>query len=300
MERLQNKYDVSVIIPTYNRSCLLNYTLKSLVKQDIGKDRFEVVVADDGSSDDTREVVRKFKRWLNVKYVFQEDRGYRPASARNKGICASEGNICLFIDAGVILHPGCIASHVDFHAGNRQRAAAIGYVYGFENGPGSEDKLIKMIAPEDPVESIRRLSRNPLFFDVREEQYKRHNDKLEELPAPWYYFWTCHVSVLRLDLVNVGLFDENYDGRWGAEDNDLGFRLQESGTEIRLLRAAKAIHYPHDKDKTEKRKQGYLNCIYFHNKFQTRATRLFLDNYHTETRFVDLNELLLQLAEAVA
>jgi glycosyltransferase involved in cell wall biosynthesis len=97
----QNDLTVSVIIPTYNRSQLLSYTLDSLVQQDLPKDRFEVVVGDDGSSDDTRQVVGKYEALMNVKYAFQEDKGYRPGSARNKAISISEGDICLFIDSSV-------------------------------------------------------------------------------------------------------------------------------------------------------------------------------------------------------
>src|SRR6185437_9620708 len=77
--------DASVIVPTYNRSALLRRTLASLERQRTGGVAFEVVVADDGSADDSRSVVAQFAERLEVRYVFQEDQGYRAAAARNGG-----------------------------------------------------------------------------------------------------------------------------------------------------------------------------------------------------------------------
>jgi glycosyltransferase involved in cell wall biosynthesis len=94
METNLNKFEISVIIPTYNRSKLLCYTLNSLVKQSLPKDRYEVIICDDGSHDDTAQITEKYKSFLNIKYVFQEDKGYRPASARNNGIKLASGKVC--------------------------------------------------------------------------------------------------------------------------------------------------------------------------------------------------------------
>src|SRR6185369_15546211 len=111
MELQKPKYAVSVIVPTYNRSKLVSYTLLSLLKQNISKSRYEVIVADDGSTDNTRQVVKKFEGLMNVKYVYQEDLGYRPGSARNLGIRAAEGRICVMLDAGVLVNVDCLRQH---------------------------------------------------------------------------------------------------------------------------------------------------------------------------------------------
>jgi glycosyltransferase involved in cell wall biosynthesis len=296
MQHPKNKYDVSVIIPTYNRSQLLSYTLDSLLEQNIGKSRFEVVIGDDGSTDDTREMIKKYEGQMNVKYVFQEDRGYRPASARNNAIRVSSGRICLFIDSSVILDTNCIAEHIRFHAGHEARVSAIGYVYGFDHNQESEELLKELVIPSAPHLSIDRLAKYDVFHDVREDHYVKYKDKIEHLPAPWYYFWTCHLSIASRDLANVGLFDESYDGRWGVEDNDLGFRLHQSGVKICLLREAMSIHYPHGKNKEERRQEGYENCLYFHDKFKTLETKLFLDHYRDTgaSSLADINEMSVQ------
>lgn len=291
MKNLKTTYDISVIIPTYNRSKLLDFTLHSLLHQTIDKDRYEVVIGDDGSSDDTRETVRKYEGKMNVKYVFQEDKGYRPASARNKAIMNASGAICLFVDSSIILHENCLQEHIKFHAQKESRRVAIGYVFGFDHDEDSEDLLMELVTPTDPESSIEKLSQHKVFHDVREPHYKKYNDKIENLPAPWFYFWTCHLSVPMKDILAVGMFDENYDGRWGVEDNDLGFRLQQSGVSICLLRTATSIHYPHGKDKDARQLEGYQNCVYFHSKFKTKETELFLDHYVNGGSLPDINEL---------
>lgn len=285
---------VSIIVPTFNRSKLLFYTMQSLVMQQTAKDLFEVIVADDGSTDDTREVVRQYEKKLNVKYVFQEDLGYRPGSARNAGILASEAEICVFIDSGVLLQKDCIGAHIDFHAKN-PRSAVVGYVYGFEEDNDNKIKLEKNIDPLDVDGSIRRLSKECLYGDLREAHYQRYNDRIDTLPAPWLYFWTCHVSALTEDLKRIKMFDPRFDGRWGVEDNDLGFRLAKAGVKIALLRDAVSIHYPHAKDEETRYRQGYENCIYFHQKHGTLGTQLFLQHYRTKG-FYDINRAMLEIS----
>lgn len=290
MQESNDLYCVSVIVPTYNRSKLLDYTLNSLVLQSMSKSDFEVIVSDDGSTDNTLEVVKKYQEKLNLKYVFQEDKGYRPGSARNGGIRNSEGMVCVMVDSGVILNSNCLEEHYRLHVNKGPNAVAIGYVYGFDQGDGMITVLKKLIIPEDPAASIRFLSKDRMFYDVRDNHYVTYQDNIHDLPAPWFYFWTCHLSASRKQLLSVGLFDEQYDGKWGCGDNDLGYRLQQDGGRFYVLRTAKSIHYPHDTDMKEKLEQGYQNCLYFHNKFQTPETALFLEHYKNEI-FTDINAI---------
>lgn len=295
MKKSKDKYKVSVIVPTYNRSRLLSFTLDSLLAQTADKCTFEVIVADDGSSDDTKEMLIGYKDKLNLKYLYQYDIGYRPSSARNMGIKASQSEICLLIDSGVVLHEACIDKHVSFHELN-EKAAAIGYVYGFEEDYGHGSKLEKIILPTQVGRTIEELRYNDVFFDVRNQHYIKYNNKIETLPAPWYYFWTCHVSALRNDLLAVNMFDVGYDGRWGVEDNDLGFRLHRSGVKICLLKEAESIHCPHPKSKKDLHLEGFENSLYFNSKFQTLETQVFHDHF-LDKEFFDINEAVIQLLE---
>jgi glycosyltransferase involved in cell wall biosynthesis len=289
-----HKYLVSVIIPTYNRSELLSYTLASLAAQTTGKSAFEVVIGDDGSSDDTRDMVTRYRKLLNIKYTWQEDKGYRPASARNGAMLASDASIFLFVDSGILLHPDCIAEHIRFHTESKVRSAAAGLIYGFDHNDRSEELIRELVEPTDAKASLERLYAYQDFHDVRAAHFEKYNYAIEDLPAPWYYFWTGHVSIAADDIGEVGLFDENYDCRWGGEDNDLGFRLCRDGVKISVLRSASVIHYPHDK-KQDRIREGYENCRYFDSKFNTFETNLFYERYIDIATglLADFNELVI-------
>lgn len=88
--------DFSVVIPTYNRAGALHRCLTSLVEQEYKN--FEVIVCDDGSTDNTREVVESFQRTLNVKFDYAENWG-GPAKPRNRGINLSSGLYVCFLDS---------------------------------------------------------------------------------------------------------------------------------------------------------------------------------------------------------
>ena len=61
-----NKLKASVIVPTYNRKKLLNYTLESLSKQTMNKEEYEIIICDDGSNDNTFELIRKYEKMMNI------------------------------------------------------------------------------------------------------------------------------------------------------------------------------------------------------------------------------------------
>lgn len=87
---------VSVIIPTYNRANDLDRCLKSLQNQTFKS--FEVLVCDDGSTDNTKEIVDKYNSVLTIQYIKDENFG-GPARPRNNGIKKIKGNVIAFLDS---------------------------------------------------------------------------------------------------------------------------------------------------------------------------------------------------------
>jgi len=87
---------VSVVLPTYNRKRILVNCLDSLSKQTYPKKSYEVVIVDDGSTDGTEEVVKKFTKKLNIHYIKQKNKGH--SRAKNAGIKLAKGEIIAFID----------------------------------------------------------------------------------------------------------------------------------------------------------------------------------------------------------
>lgn len=85
---------ISVIIPVYNAKETIKECLLSLESQTLSRDKYEIITVDDGSTDDTAEIIKRFNK---VKYIYQKNSG--PAVARNNGVKHSAGDIILFTDS---------------------------------------------------------------------------------------------------------------------------------------------------------------------------------------------------------
>lgn len=241
---------VSVVIPTYNRARLLQGTLDSLTAQRFPGGRLEVVVADDGSSDATAEVVRSFADRLPIHYYFQEDRGFRAGSARNGGARLASGAVVVFLDTGAIAGPGFARAHYDAHqrglASGRPGWAVLGYAYGFlpqDPYPGLSD----LLASHPVEEVVGRLRGNASFLDMRHPQLADCHFDLDHYSTPWELCWSVNLSVRAQDFWAVGGFDEDFTG-WGCEDQELGLRLARHGLRFAVGREAWVVETPHDRE----------------------------------------------------
>jgi glycosyltransferase involved in cell wall biosynthesis len=105
-----NTLNISVVIATYNRSVSLIETMQALVQQDFHPARFEVIVVNDGSTDQTIEKLKEFKIGapFQIRFFSQANRG--PAAARNKGIMEAAGHIIAFTDDDCIPDPDWLTS----------------------------------------------------------------------------------------------------------------------------------------------------------------------------------------------
>jgi glycosyltransferase involved in cell wall biosynthesis len=100
---------ISVIIPTYNRATLLASTLESIAGQTLPLDLYEVLIIDNGSTDNTRDVSNDFgTRLKNISYIFEENPGLH--AARHRGLKYSKGNILVYADDDVRAFPSWLAS----------------------------------------------------------------------------------------------------------------------------------------------------------------------------------------------
>lgn len=266
----------SVIIPTYNRAPLLRHTLDSLARQSLPAGQFEVLVVDDGSSDETSILVKDFSKRLNLRYFFQEDEGWRTAKARNVGIANAAADVCVFLDSGLLAHPGCLAGYVSGHLESRVPVAVCGYVYGFNVDNANADAIAEAIDYSDLGGSIGRMAGNPQWLDIREGFYDIYTDEFHDLPAPWIIFWTCNVSVPTALARSVGGFDEAFQS-WGGEDLDFGYRLFNAGAKFILNRQASAIHCPHPKSFADNNHSAMANYRYMAEKYRTPIIRLLTE-----------------------
>lgn len=204
--------DVTVVIPTFNRHAYLARVLSTLEKQDLPRGTFDVVVVDDGSTDDTPRVLAN-KYWFDLTSLRQENAG--PAAARNAAINAAQGDIILFIDDDVIPAADLVRRHRD------AQQQSPGVVIG------------RMLEPEGV--------RQPPWTRWEALTLERQYDKMAMgvFSASPRQFYTANASVRRDDIVRAGMFDVAYKR---AEDVELAYRLGDLGLAFRFLPEATVMH----------------------------------------------------------
>src|SRR2546421_365138 len=119
---------ISVVIATYNRRDVLVRTLNAFADQDI-RLKYEVIICDDGSSDDTADTVMRMMRdsSFELRYLRHERAGWRLAATRNMGIAAAKGSLIVFLDDDIIPPPSYLSAHYEAH--HKPRTISIGYNY---------------------------------------------------------------------------------------------------------------------------------------------------------------------------
>lgn len=96
----------SVVIPTYNRAHLIGKAIESIINQTYKK--WEIIVVDNHSTDNTEEVVKGYVDNWNIKF-FKNDENYERSYSRNKGLNEATGEYVTLLDSDDILYPGCLA-----------------------------------------------------------------------------------------------------------------------------------------------------------------------------------------------
>lgn len=234
---------IAVIVTTYNRPDALAAVLEGFLAQTDAN--FEVLVADDGSTGDTAQVVKDFQRRASfpVAHVWQEDDGFRAAAIRNRALAASGADYIIFTDGDCIPPVDFVARHRAlsepgcFLSGNRLLL--------------SEAFTRRMLREKIPVHSWS--ASDWLLARVRGEVNRllpllRLPDVAwmrKRAPNRWQGAKTCNLSAFRQDLLRVNGLDENYTG-WGQEDSDLVVRLIRAGLVNKSARfSAPVLHLWH-------------------------------------------------------
>jgi GT2 family glycosyltransferase len=216
--------ELSVVLTTYQRPQHLERSLASLALQQSMEGRFEVIVADDGSADQTHGIVREFSQSARfpVKLTTHPHGGFRVALCRNDGVRASSAPYLLFSDSDCIFPPDHLHQHL--------RARKPGIVRSgdcFRLDQESTDRLDvaaiasgeyqRWISSEERMRIRRRRVKDQCY------QLVRHPRKPK--------LTGCNIAISRVDLETVNGFDEHFVG-WGCEDDDLAFRLRKAGMRI--------------------------------------------------------------------
>jgi GT2 family glycosyltransferase len=199
---------LSVVIPVYNAAADLERCLSALARSSGCPWPWEVIVVDDGSADDSAGVARRHGARL---VTLGENGG--PARARNQGASAARGELLLFIDADVFVHPDTVARVAAAFASDPDLAALIG---SYDDQPAA-----------------------PSFLS----QYKNlfHHYVHQRGRAEASTFWSGCGAIRRRLFLAIGGFDEGYRVAC-VEDIELGFRLRRAGHRIRLEKQLQVTH----------------------------------------------------------
>jgi len=237
--------DIAVIISTYRSPEMLRLVLHGYQQQ---TDRnFKIYIADDGSSDETREMIKAFRRIssLSVAHIWHKDHGFRKARILNKTIVQSREDYVLFTDGDCIPLSGLIAAHRSIA---QRHCFASGSRVLLNEGLSRRLQAVQSadIRAEMHVTAARLLSWRcsgqinrllPLFLPVHASS---PHEKLAGIRG-------CHLACWRSDLVTVNGFDEAYEG-WGREDSDLTARLLHAGIRRIDLRGVPVLHLWHKEE----------------------------------------------------
>jgi len=260
-----DRLKVSVIVPTYNRCDLLHETLRQLTRQRSQPGEFEVIVSDDGSSDETKAVVESFADKLLLKYHFQEDLGFRAGTARNAGARLATAPVLVFLDSGAMASPDYLRHHLAAHGDDADHRAVCGYMYGF-NPFASVPGLGAALSRFHPEEVLAQYDDNAAFLDVRHGDLIKCGFELTRLSVPWMLFFTANCSVRAADFWDTGGFDEEFTG-WGAEDLEFAFRFFRRGFSFHFTQAAWTIEAPVERDMDTRMKEFSSNMRKFLGKY---------------------------------
>lgn len=235
---------LSVVIPTFNRSRILEITLACLVNQET-RYPFEVVVADDGSEDEIVQIVRFYESLLDIKYVRQKDYGYQLCAVRNLGLRTAKYDYVAILDCDMAPGRRWVESYLDLLVDDDD-VALIGprkYVDTSSIHPQrfrSDSGLIDSLPEVQTNNSVAGHELEGVSVDWRLDHFRKTED-LRLCDSPFRYFSGGNVAFARKWLAVAGSFDEEFT-HWGGEDNEFGYRLYRHGCFFRVAWGAMAYH----------------------------------------------------------
>ena len=192
------KPNVSVIIPAFNAANTLPLCIKSLLKQTYPATKAEIIVVNDGSTDNTSTFLSSFPLPEGFKVIHHsKNRGL--AAARNTGIKISKGSLIILLDADMEVKENFIEKHVSYHKKN----GVVGVVGTFVSDP------------DNPYDKYQRY-----IYEAKRGASKFVPNK----PLPFHTFIFNNTSINRRIIRKIGLFDEDIK-MYGGEDTEYAYRI---------------------------------------------------------------------------
>ena len=232
----------SVIFTTYNHPKWLEKVLWGFESQTYRD--FEIIVADDGSGDETREVIDRVSGQMSivVKHIWHEDKGFRKCRILNKAIKESAADYLIFTDGDCIPHPDFVKNHI--HLSRENTFLSGGY---FKLPMDVSQKITKQDILEAKATKPFWLMKNGVGFTPKISKLFSHPvmglilDKLTITRATW----NGHsASTWKSIVLETNGFDERM--QYGGQDREFGERLVNMGVKPRQVRyRCSCVHLDH-------------------------------------------------------
>ncbi len=237
-------HSVSVIVSTYNQPRLLHRCLVALGRQSCRE--YEVLIADDGSGEDTRSLIERHRRDFGhpLKHVWHEDHGFRKTEILNKSVLAASGEYLVFLDGDCIAHPDFISQHV---LGARPGHYLNGSLIRL--GRDLSERISEAAIHSGRAFQAAWLTRQGRGFNRRYLRLALPGGLRRRLDrhTPTKLYWLgSNSSCFRADALAINGFDHRFT--YGFEDADFGYRLELSGIKASTVRwTAVVLHLWHER-----------------------------------------------------
>ena len=209
--------NISIVIPTYNRRDLLERCLSSLLNQDYPRNKYEIIVVDDCSKDNTKELVKKLQlKNKNIRYI-RHEKNKGVAAARNTGIKNSKGRIIAIVADDYILPKDYIKTIIRSFR-NKNISLVNFRIIGDNNNFIS--KIFQNYKDYGLFVSVYEKKNSSFFIKIPSKKILK---KSKIIPA------SGAAAFKKQIFKKFGFFDENL--RTG-EDTDFGYRLDKSDIRI--------------------------------------------------------------------
>jgi len=236
--------DISVIISTYNSPEWLQKVLWSFDVQTFRN--FEVVIADDGSSKDTKQLIETMALQLSypIQHIWHEDNGFQKTIILNKATVASKGNYLVYTDGDCMAR----ADFLQVHANRKE----VGYFLSggyFKLPMDISEAISEKDIKQQHCFDINWLKQHGLKSSFKNNKITARGLKERLLNAltPTTATWNGHnASGFKSDIIAANGYDERM--QYGGEDRELGERLFNAGLKAKQIRySAICLHLDHER-----------------------------------------------------
>lgn len=240
---LNDKLHVSIVITAFNEHHELINTIAGIAVQ-IEQNpsiNVEIVIVDNGSSPRLETILDVKQLDAPISFIWRSpvERNFRPGSARNIGIGASKGDFILFLDGDCIPGPSFLWDHWDLLKTSAQPVVTLGHRIFIDGRDVTPVVIRKYQCDLYHIPEVASSSNYWLSKDRRLKEFEIFDCH----PMPFHCCHGCNLGIRRVDLDNVGGFDEDFDGYWGYEDIEFGHRMWwAQGAKILYLRTAFVYH----------------------------------------------------------